>query len=92
MKTTQTKTLQTNFNAALISGDIKAFVDLINDGSIDVNKADAAGQLPLHILAHFGHTKAAQLLIHKSNINDIDANGRTALHYAVANNQENMEI
>ena len=75
-------------------GDLEA-VEMAIDNGVDVNVADALGSTGLMWALYNSHNNVVQVLLHLPDIdiNKVDVDGDSALHFAVIlNNHEGMAM
>ncbi|XP_031623031.1 homeobox protein Wariai-like [Contarinia nasturtii] len=85
-----TVSFPTQLLSAVLAGDEKAVMNLINDGA-NVNDVDYFGATPLHSAAQKGNMRVAQLLIENgANINAVDFAGHTPLHISSLTGHDDM--
>ena len=74
---------------AAAAGDLKALADLLNSHRDSINSFSNEGWTPLHLAAHYGHLRAAQLLLEFGADPDLRSRNtldNIPLHAAVAGN------
>jgi len=76
---------------AVRSGDDQAVAGLIDIGHADLQVMDGEKNSPLHLAAHMGNLRAAELLIERGALVDaLDEDGQTPLHAAAYDG--NLEV
>lgn len=75
---------------AAAAGDVQAMNSLMNTNAIDINYCCSNGDNALILAARNNHHNAVALLInHDADINSTDQNGRSAIFYAIGNQNLN---